>query len=47
MDIDIFERTMNKLCEATAIAKGLDDAEKGNLRNGDDVLQELKSKYGL
>ena len=47
MDIDFFERTMNKLYEATAIAKGLEDAENGNTRSGDDILREMRIKYGL
>ena len=47
MDIEFFERTMNKLYEATALAKGLEDAEKGNIRSDDDVLQEMRMKYGL
>lgn len=47
MDIDYFERTMNQLFEATALSKGLDDAEKGNVRAGDAVLKEMRAKYGL
>lgn len=47
MDIDYFERTMNQLYEATALAKGLDDAEKGNIHSGDDILKEMRVKYGL
>ena len=47
MDIEFFERTMNKLYEATAIAKGLEDAENGNTRSGDDILREMRIKYGL
>ena len=47
MDIDYFERTMNQLYEATALAKGLDDAEKGNVHSGDDILKEMRVKYGL
>ena len=47
MDIEFFERTMNKLYEATAVAKGLEDAAKGNVRSGEDVLNEMRLKYGL
>lgn len=47
MDIEFFERTMNKLYEATALAKGIEDAQNGNTRSGEDVLQEMRLKYGL
>ena len=47
MDIEFFERTMNKLYEATALAKGIEDAEKGNTKTGDDVLREMRIKYGI
>ena len=47
MDIQFFERTMNKLYEATALAKGIEDAENGNTRSGEDVLQEMRLKYGI
>ena len=47
MDIEFFERTMNKLYEATALAKGIEDAQNGNTRSGEDVLQETRLKYGL
>lgn len=47
MDIEFFERTMNKLYEATALAKGIEDAENGNTKTGDDVLREIRIKYGI
>ena len=47
MDIEYFERTMNKLYEAAALAKGIDDSEYGRTRSGEDVLQEMRLKYGL
>jgi PHD/YefM family antitoxin component YafN of YafNO toxin-antitoxin module len=47
MDIEYYERTMSKLYEAAALAKGIDDAENGRTRSGDDVLQEMRLKYGL
>ena len=47
MDIEYFEKTMNKLYEATALAKGIEDAENGNTRTGKDVLQEMRLKYGI
>ncbi len=47
MDIEFFEKTMNKLYEATALAKGLEDEKNGNARSGEDVIQEMRLKYGL
>ena len=47
MDIDFFERTIKKLYEATALAEGLNEAQTGNTRSGDDVLREMRLKYGL
>ena len=47
MDIEYFERTMNKLYEAAALARGIDDFENGRTRSGEDVLQEMRLKYGL
>ena len=47
MDIDYFERTMNKLYEAAALAKGINDADNGKTRSGDEVFHEMRLKYGL
>ncbi len=47
MDIEFFEKTMNKLYEATALAKGIEDENNGNTRSGEDVIQEMRLKYGL
>ncbi|MBQ9680023.1 MAG: type II toxin-antitoxin system Phd/YefM family antitoxin [Ruminococcus sp.] len=47
MDIDYFERTMNKLYEAAALAKGINDADNGKTRYGDEVFNEMRLKYGL
>ena len=47
MDIEFFEKTMNKLYEATALAKGIEDDNNGNTRSGEDVIQEMRLKYGL
>ena len=46
MDIGYYERTMRQMQEASALAAGLDDAENGRLRSGEDVLSEMKAKYG-
>ena len=46
MDIDYYERTMRQMEEAAVLAKGLEDAENGRTRPGDDVLAQMRSKYG-
>ncbi len=47
MDIEYYERTMKQLYEAAAVQKGLEDAKKGRVRPADEVLEELRLKYGL
>jgi len=47
MDIEYFQKTMNKLYEATALAKGVSDLEEGKLRDGKAVLEEMRLKYGI
>lgn len=47
MDIEYFEKTMNKLYEAAALSKGLEDLDNGNTRPGEDVIREMRLKYGL
>ena len=46
MDIEYYERTMRQMQEAAALAVGLSDAENGRLRAGEDILSEMKAKYG-
>ena len=38
MDIEYYERTMQQMQEAAAIAKGLEDVENGRIRPGADVI---------
>ena len=47
MDIECFERLINKAYEAKVINKGLDDINSGKLISGEDVLEEMKQKYGF
>ena len=47
MDIDYYERTMKKMYEATAIKKGLEDVEAGQTSDGDQVIGNIRSKYGI
>ena len=47
MDIDYYERTMKKMYEATAIKKGLEDVEAGQMLDGDQAIGNIRSKYGI
>ena len=46
MNIEYYERTMQQIQEASALAAGLEDVENGKLRGGEEVLSEIKKKYG-
>lgn len=47
MDIEYYERFMRKMYEATAIMEGLGDLERGRVADGDSVISDIRSKYGL
>lgn len=47
MDIEYFQKTMNKLYEATALNKGIADFEEGKLSDGKAVMEEMRLKYGI
>ena len=47
MDIECFERLMNDVYEAKAINEGLKDLENGKTKDGNLVLNEMKTKYGF
>ena len=47
MDIEYFQKTMNKLYEATALNKGISDLEEGRLSDGKAVMEEMRLKYGI
>ena len=47
MDIECFERLMNEVYEAKAINEGLKDLENGKTKDGNLVLNEMKTKYGF
>ena len=47
MDIDCFERILEQAYEARELKKGIEDIENGKVKNGKDVLNDLKMKYGL
>ena len=47
MDIEYYERTMQKMYEAKAVIEGLKDLEEGNTKDGTDIIRKLKGKYEL
>lgn len=47
MDIDYYERTMQKMYEAREVAQGLEDIKAGRTADGETVLDGIRSKYGL
>lgn len=47
MDIECFEKILDQAYEARELKKGMKDIENRKVRNGNDVLNDLKTKYGL
>ncbi len=47
MDIEYYERFMRKMHNATAIMEGVGDLERGRVADGDSVISDIRSKYGL
>ena len=47
MDIEYYEKTMQKMYEAKAVIEGLTDLEAGNTKDGADIIRKLKGKYEL
>lgn len=47
MDIEYYERTMQKICESRMITEGLDDIQNGRTVDGDTAISEIRRKYGI
>ena len=47
MDIKFFEDLLNKIYEAKAVNEALTHLDEVDERDGQDVLEEIKLKYGL
>ena len=47
MDIEYYEKTMQKIYEAKAVMEGLKDLKEGNIEEGTDTIRKLKEKYEL
>ncbi len=47
MDIEYYERTMQKMCEASAILEGLEDMKAGRTLDGESSVSDIRRRYGL
>ena len=47
MDIDYYERTMQKMYEEKAVIEGLEDIKAGRTVDGDAAISNIRSKYGI
>ena len=47
MDIEYYEKTMNKIYEAKLVNDGLSDLANGNIVDGDSVKARMAEKYGI
>ena len=47
MDIEYYEKTMQKMYEAKAVMEGLKDLKEGNTEDVVDKISKLKEKYDL
>lgn len=47
MDIEYYERTMQKMYEAKMITEGLEDVKAGRLVDGETAIRDIRSKYGI
>ncbi len=47
MDIEYYERTMQKMYEAKAIMEGLEDVKAERTVDGEKALSDIRRKYGI
>lgn len=47
MDIEYYEETIKKMEEARMLLEGLEDLQKGKIRDASLVLADMKERYGL
>ncbi len=47
MNIEHYEKTMQKIYEAKTILEGLKDLKEGNTDDGAEIIRKLKEKYEL
>lgn len=47
MDIEYYERTMQKMYEAKMIMEGLEDVKAGRTVDGEKAISDIRRKYGI
>lgn len=47
MDIEYYERTMQKMYEAKNIIDGLEDVKTGRTIDGEKAIHDVRKKYGI
>lgn len=47
MDIEYYEKTLDKIYEAKLVNEGLADLENGNVHDGEEVKARITKKYGI
>ena len=47
MDIEYYERTMQKMYEAKTVMEGIEDVKAGRLVDGETVIGNIRSRYEL
>lgn len=47
MNIEYYEKTLQKIAESKAVLEGLKDLKEGNTEDGFDTIRKLKEKYDL
>ena len=47
MDIEYYERTMQKMYEAKKIMEGLEDVKAGRTVEGEKSMSDIRRKYGI
>lgn len=47
MDIEYYERTMQKVYEAKTVIDGLADVKANRIIDGDEAINSIRSKYGI
>ena len=47
MNIEYYEKTLQKIAESKAVLEGLKDLKEGNTEEGVETMHKLKEKYKL
>lgn len=47
MNIEYFEKTMNMMYEAKVINEGLEDVKSNNVQDGEKLISNIRTKYGI